>query len=111
VRRESEVVSSEERVVMAGSKEIEGEPLILLQVNCSSILNKILEFWNLIGTCNSYVIICTPSWLREEIKNAAVCRDDYTSFRRDKCTAGGGVFIVLKSIWFLGSYGLTRILR
>jgi hypothetical protein len=52
VRKESEVVSSEECVVMAGSKEIEGKLFILLQVNCRSILNKILEFCNLVGTCN-----------------------------------------------------------
>ena len=43
-RRESEVVSSEECVVTAGSQEMEGKPLILLQVNCRNILNKILEF-------------------------------------------------------------------
>jgi hypothetical protein len=40
--RESEVVSSEECVVMAGPYQIEGKPLVLLQVNCRSILNKIL---------------------------------------------------------------------
>ena len=49
-RRELEVVSSEERVVMAGSQQIEGKPLVLLQVNCRNILNKILEFWNLVDT-------------------------------------------------------------
>jgi hypothetical protein len=38
---ESEVVSSEERVVTAGSQQIEGKLLVLLQVNCRSILNKI----------------------------------------------------------------------
>ena len=40
--RESEVVSSEEGVVTAGSQQVEGKSLVLLQVNCSSILNKIL---------------------------------------------------------------------
>jgi hypothetical protein len=39
---ESEVVSSEERVVTAESQQIEGKSLLLLQVNCRSILNKIL---------------------------------------------------------------------
>jgi len=47
--REKEV-PSEERVVTAGSQQIEGKPLVLLQVNCRSILNKILEFWNLVDT-------------------------------------------------------------
>jgi hypothetical protein len=45
--RESEVVSSEECVPKAGSKQIEGKLLVLLQVKCRSILNEILEFWNL----------------------------------------------------------------
>jgi hypothetical protein len=48
--RESEVVSSEERVVTTGSQQVEGKPVVLLQVNCRSIYNKILEFWNLIDT-------------------------------------------------------------
>jgi len=39
---ESEVVSSEERVVTAESQQIEGKSLFLLLVNCRSILNKIL---------------------------------------------------------------------
>ena len=30
----------------------EGKLLVLLQVNCRSICNKILEFWNLIDTYN-----------------------------------------------------------
>jgi hypothetical protein len=87
-RRESEVVSSEERLVMAGSKEIEGKLLILLQVNCRSILNKTLEFWNLVHTCNPYVIKCSESWLREEINNNELFRDDYTTFKSDRCTGG-----------------------
>ena len=95
--RESEVVSGEERVVMAGSQQIEGKPLVLLQVNCRSILNKILEFWNLVYTHNPYVITGTESWHREEINNAEVFRDDYTTFRRERCTGGGGVFICVKN--------------
>jgi len=47
--RESEVVSSEERVGSAGSPQIEGKPLVLLRVKWRTILNKILEFWNLVG--------------------------------------------------------------
>jgi hypothetical protein len=46
--RESEVISSEDHVVMAGTQQTEGKPLVLLQVNCRSILSKILDFWNLV---------------------------------------------------------------
>jgi len=71
---ESEVVSSEKCVVTAGSQQIEGKPLVLLQVNCRSILNKILEFWNLVDTYTPDVVIGTESWLSDEINNAEVFR-------------------------------------
>ena len=90
-------MSSEERVVTAGSQQIEGEALVLLQVNSRSILNKFLEFWKLVDTCNPDVIISTESWLREEINDAEVFRDDYTTFRRERRTRRGGVFICVKN--------------
>jgi hypothetical protein len=37
------------------------------------------------------------SWLREEISNAEVFRDDYATFRRDRNTRGGGVFTCAKN--------------
>jgi hypothetical protein len=55
--RELEVAPSEECVVTAGSQQPEGKPLVLLQVNCRSIPNKILEFWNLVDTDNLDVTI------------------------------------------------------
>jgi hypothetical protein len=48
----------------------EGKPLVLLQVNCRSICNKILELWNLIDTYNPNVVIGTESWFSEETNNA-----------------------------------------
>jgi len=95
--REPEPVSSEECVGSAGSPQIEGKPLVLLQVNCRSILNNILQFWNLVDTYNPDVILGTESWLGEEINNAEVFLDNYSTFRRDKCTRGGGVFICVKN--------------
>ena len=95
--RESESVSGEERVATVGAQQIEDKPLVLIQINCRSILNKTLEFWNLVDTYNTDVIIGTESWLREEINNAEVFRDDYTTFRRDRCTRGAGVFICVKN--------------
>jgi hypothetical protein len=84
-------------MVTAGPQQIEGKPLVLLQVNCRSILNKILEFWNLVDTYNPDVVIGTESWLSDEINNAEVFRDDYITFRRDRSTQGGGVFICVKN--------------
>ena len=50
----------------------EGKPLVLLQINCRSICNNILEFWNLIDTYNPDVVIGTESWLSEETNNVEV---------------------------------------
>jgi len=75
----------------------EGKPLVLLQVNCSSICNKIIEFWSLIDTYNPDVVIGTEAWLSEEINNVEVFRDDYITFRRDRCSRGGGVLICVKN--------------
>jgi len=61
-------------------------------------------------TYNPDMFIGTESWLREEIKNAEVFRDDYTTFRRDMCSRVGGVFICVKNyvdcreIWADGKY-------
>jgi hypothetical protein len=76
---------------------IEDKPLVLLQVNCWSICNKILKFWNLIDTYNPDVVIGTESWLSEEINNAEVFREDYITFRRDRGPRGGGVLICVKN--------------
>jgi hypothetical protein len=66
-------------------------------VNCRSICNKVLEFWNLIETYNPDGVTGTESWLNEEINNAEVFRGDYITFRRDRCPRGGGVFICVKN--------------
>jgi hypothetical protein len=90
--------SAEEKYVAASVGHIyEGKPLVVLLVNCRSICSKIFEFWNLIDTYNADVVIGTESWLSEEINNAEVFRDDYITFRRDRCTGGGGIFIYVKN--------------
>ena len=66
-RKETENEAEEECVAVAEGHRTEGKPLVLLQVNCRSICNKILEFWNLIDTYNPDVVIGTQSWLSEEI--------------------------------------------
>jgi hypothetical protein len=55
-----------------------------------------LDFCNLVATYNRDVTISTESWLREEISNVQVFRDDHTTFRRDRNTRGGAVFISVK---------------
>jgi len=69
----------------------------LLQVNCRSIYNKDLGFWNLVDTYNPDIVIGTESWLREEIGNAEIFRADFTTFRRDRHARGVGVYICIKN--------------
>jgi len=42
-------------------------------------------------------VIGMESWPSEEINNAGVFRADYTTFRRDMHTGGGGIFICAKN--------------
>jgi hypothetical protein len=51
-----------------------------------------LHFWNLTDIHKPDVIIGM-----EKISNAKVFRDDYTTFRRDRDTRGGGAFICVKN--------------
>jgi hypothetical protein len=46
IRRQKD--TSDECVATGGAQMIVGNSLVLMQVNCRSILNKSLEFWNLI---------------------------------------------------------------
>ena len=92
------------------SQQIEGKPLVLLQRNCRSILNKVLELWNLVDTYNADVIIIgTEWWLREKINSTGVFRDDYTTCRKGKCTRGVECSFVLKAISIEWNYGRMRI--
>ncbi|XP_070203496.1 uncharacterized protein [Littorina saxatilis] len=41
-------------------------------------------------------IICgTESWLKQDIKSSEVFPEDYTPYRKDRSTLGGGVFILV----------------
>jgi len=93
----AEASAEEEREAATVGHISEGKPLILLQVNCRSICNKILEFWNVIDTHNPDVVIGTESWLSEEINNAEIFRDDCITFRWERCSRVGGVFICVKN--------------
>jgi hypothetical protein len=75
-REREEVTSGGDWVVTRGAQRIEGNSLVLPQVNCRSIYKKSLDFWDLIDTYNPDVIIGTESRLREEISNAEVFRDE-----------------------------------
>jgi hypothetical protein len=85
-RNEQEDSPAEISVTTAVENASAGNSLLGLQVNCKSICNKVLEFWNLIKTHNPDVVTGTELWLHEEINNAELFRDDYITFRRDRCS-------------------------
>ena len=85
-----EVESVVKSAAEASAYRIEGKPLAVLQVNCRSVYNKALGFWNLVDTYNPDVVIGTESWLKDDIGNAEVFRADFTTFRRVKSACGGG---------------------
>jgi len=62
----------------------------VLQVNCRSVYNKALEFWNLVDTYNPDDVISMESWLEEDINNVEVFRVDITTFRKDRSVRSGG---------------------
>jgi len=95
-RRETEDETKEECLAATVAPKTEGEPSVLPQVNCRSIY-KTLDFSNLIDTHNPDVVTGMEPWLSEEISNAEVFRADYTTFRRDRHTRSGGVFICVKN--------------
>jgi len=55
-RRETEDQAVDECVEATVGHISEVKPLVLLQVNCRSTCNKILEFWHLIDTYNLYFV-------------------------------------------------------
>ena len=95
-RRETEDKSEEVCVATTVGHISKGKPLVLLQVNCRSVCNRVLEFCILIDPYSPDVI-GTESWLTEEINNAEIFRDDYITFRRARCSRGGGVLICAKN--------------
>jgi hypothetical protein len=97
VKRETEDETKEECLATTVAPMIEGKPLVLLLVNCRSIYNKTLNFWNLIDSYNPDIVTGTESWLSEKIRMAEVFRADYTTFRRDRHTHSDGVFMCVKN--------------
>jgi hypothetical protein len=66
-------------------------------------------------TYNPDFVIGTESWRREEIGNAEVFRSDFTTFRRDRRTRGGGVYICVKNyiacadLWVDGYFEMIAV--
>jgi hypothetical protein len=66
------------------------------------VYNKILDFWNLVDTSNSDVVMGNESRLREKIRNVEVFRVDFTTFRTGRRALIGRVFICVKNCRAVG---------
>ena len=61
MRRDPENKSEAIRAASTVKNVTESKPLVILRVNCRSICNKVLEFWNVIETYNPDVVTGTES--------------------------------------------------
>jgi hypothetical protein len=108
---EDKKVTKDERAARGGAQKIDHKSPVLMQVNCRSIFEKYLDFWNLICAYNPDIILGLESWLREEFGNSEIFRGEYTAFRRERNSRGGGVLIcVKKNTLHAWNHGRTRIL-
>jgi hypothetical protein len=96
--RKVEVGSRVKSVTEASACRIDGKSPVVLQVNCTSVYNNALEFWNLVDTVNPDVVTGMESWLKGTIRNAEVFRADFTTFRRESSVRGGWILICVKNI-------------
>ena len=81
--------------------------LRILTVNCRSIKDKTSELKAFINYTKPDIVIRTESWLKgvkpgknpttDAIKSAEVFPDNYTAYRNDRGTLGGGVFIIIQN--------------
>ena len=69
--------------------------LRLLNVNFRSVVNKIDQFHAIVDSVQPDIIVGTESWLRPDIMNSEIFPSNYTVYRRDRDTSGGGVFIAV----------------
>ena len=96
---------------MVSTGKYEGKSLVLLQVNCRSICDKALEFWNLVDTYNPDIIIGMESWLREDISTTELFREDFTTSEETDTPYVDVCLFASKIILTTLSYGLMMISR
>jgi hypothetical protein len=66
-------------------------------LNCRSIKNKSGDFLASVEYFSPDCVLGTESWLNANIHNSEIFPPNYTVYRKDRDTTGGGVFIALKS--------------
>jgi len=90
---ESELNASKRNQNLSSNKSSTSHKIKLLSLNCQSLKNKSTEFRTLIETHHPEIITGTESWLNENIPSSNYFPTNYETFRRDRSTPGGGIFI------------------
>ena len=67
-----------------------------MTVNCRSVINKKADLEASINYIKPDVICGSESWLNNNIKSSELFPENYTAYRKDRNTAGGGVFLLVR---------------
>ena len=68
--------------------------LRVMNVNCRSVINKKAD---LEASINYIIVICGyESWFNNNIKSSEIFPENYTAYGKDRNTAGGGVFLLVR---------------
>ena len=82
-------------------------PLRILNINFQSCSGKRAETLILLDSTKPDIILATETWLNENITNQEVIPEDYSVYRRDRNTRGGGVLIAVRKD--LKSYAVPEL--
>ena len=112
----SDSSKTDSRISNNSNKKNESSPFLhippkrnlrILTVNCRSIRDKTSEFKATLNYTKPDIVIGTESWLKgikpgqnpskDAIKSSEIFPENYTSFRNDRGTLGGGVFILVQN--------------
>ena len=115
-RNNSDSSKTYSRISNNSNKKNESSPFLhippkrnlrILTVNCRSIRDKTSEFKATLNYTKPDIVIGTESWLKgikpgqnpskDAIKSSEIFPENYTSFRNDRGTLGGGVFILVQN--------------
>ena len=70
-----------------------GQPIELRLWNARSVVNKLTHLQSLVYSECLDIIAVTESWLSEPVLNNEILPTDYTIYRRDRSSRGGGVLL------------------
>ena len=94
-----------EMPLTANSIQVTSREMLIIHLNCRSILNKVEELEMIVEECNPDIIVLTETWMDDSVPKQACIPDGYHIIRKDRSTnfkqkygknKGGGVAILYK---------------